>query len=87
MDDLKRYLKEAAKYSFWIISGLVLLLSAVVFYLVKSGLDQAITQRINALNGSFSKINEVSNKAATHPNDSSHKAVSYTHLRAHETLS
>jgi len=75
MDDLKRYLKEAAKYSFWIISGLVLLLSAVVFYLVKSGLDQAITQRINALNGSFSKINEVSNKTATHPNESSHKEM------------
>ena len=75
MDDLKRYLKEAAKYSFWIISGLVLLLSAVVFYLVKSGLDQAITQRINALNGSFSKINEVSNKTSTHPNDSSHKEM------------
>ena len=75
MDDLKRYLKEAAKYSFWIISGLVLLLSAVVFYLVKSGLDQAITQRISALNGSFSKISEVSNKTGTHPNESSHKEM------------
>lgn len=75
MDDLKRYLKEAAKHSFWIISGLALILSAVAFYLVKTGMDQAISQRISALNSSFTKINDISSKASTHPNESSHKEM------------
>lgn len=75
MDDLKRYMNEAAKHSFWIISGLILLLASIVFYLTKSSLDQAITTRIGSLESSFSKINQVKSKVATHPNDASHKEM------------
>ena len=59
MDDLKRQLKEIAKYSFWIISGLVLLLSSIIFYLTSTSMYSSISQRINTVNGVFSKINEV----------------------------
>lgn len=75
MEDLKRYLNEAAKHSFWIISGLILLLASIVFYLTKSSLDQAITTRIGSLESSFSKINQVKSKVSTHPNDASHKEM------------
>jgi hypothetical protein len=75
MDDLKRNLKEIAKYSFWIISGLVLLLSSIIFYLTSSSMYSSISQRISTVNGVFSKINEVGGKAATHPNELSHKEM------------
>lgn len=75
MDDLKRYLKEIAKYSFWIISGLVLLLSSVIFYLTSTSMYSEISQRISTINGVFSKINEVGGKAATHPNELSHSQM------------
>ncbi len=75
MEDLKRYMKVVSKYSFWIISGLLLILSSVVFYLTKSSLDESIKSRITALESSFSKISEVSNKATTHPNTHSQKEM------------
>ncbi|MFN5230421.1 MAG: hypothetical protein ACK41S_01695 [Planctomycetota bacterium] len=75
MDDLKRQIKEIAKYSFWIISGLVLLLSSVIFYLTSTSMYSSISQRISTVNGVFSKINEVGGKAATHPNELSHKEM------------
>ncbi|MFN7733439.1 MAG: hypothetical protein ACK5OB_16195 [Pirellula sp.] len=72
MEDLKRYLNEAAKHSFWIITGLILILASVVFFLTKTSLDQAITSRISALESSFGKINQVKGKVPTQPNDKSH---------------
>jgi hypothetical protein len=72
MEDLKRYLNEAAKHSFWIITGLILILASAVFYLTKSSLDQAITSRISALESSFGKINQVKSKVPTQPNEKSH---------------
>jgi hypothetical protein len=75
VDDLKRYIKEIAKYSFWIMAGLVLLLSSVIFYLTSSSMYSSISQRISTINGVFSKVNEVGGKTATHPNELSHKEM------------
>ena len=75
MDDLKRYLREIAKYSFWIVSGLVLLLTSVIFYLTSTSMYSDINQRISTINGVFSKINEVGGKTATHPNELSHNQM------------
>jgi hypothetical protein len=75
MDDLKRYIKEISKYSFWILAGLVLLLSSVIFYLTSSSMYSSISQRISTVNGVFSKINEISGKTSTHPNELSHKEM------------
>jgi hypothetical protein len=75
MDDLKKYLKEVSKYSFWIITVLVLILSSAIFYMTKSSLDDAIATRISTLETSFRKISDVSSKAATHPNEHSHKEM------------
>lgn len=72
MEDLKRYLNEAAKHSFWIITGLILILASVVFFLTKTSLDQAISSRISALESSFGKINQVKGKVPTQPNEKSH---------------
>jgi len=75
MDDLKKYMKEIAKYSFWIISALVLILSSVIFYLTSTSMYSSISQRINTINGVYSKINEVGGKAGTHPNELSHSQM------------
>ncbi|MFM8571489.1 MAG: hypothetical protein ACKOAU_07825 [Pirellula sp.] len=75
MDDLKRYLKEVAKYSFWIVAGLALLLSSIIFYLTSTSMYTSINQRISTINGVFSKINEVGGKTATHPNEQSHSQM------------
>ena len=75
MDELKRYMKEIAKYSFWIITALVLILSSVIFFITKGSLDTSISQRISSLNGSFTKINDLGSKAPTHPNETSHKEM------------
>ena len=75
MEDLKRYIKEISKYSFWILAGLVLLLSSVIFYLTSSSMYSSISQRISTVNGVFSKINEISGKTSTHPNELSHKEM------------
>jgi hypothetical protein len=72
MEDLKKYLSIAAKHSFWIISGLILILASVFFYLTKSELDQAITSRVTALTSAFNTIKTVSGKTSTHPNKHSH---------------
>lgn len=75
MEDFKRYLNEAKKYSFWIMSGLVLILSSAIFYLTKSELDSAIASRKSALDSAFKSIQSVSSKTSTHPNEASHKEM------------
>jgi len=75
MDDFKRYMNEAMKYSFWIVSGLVLILASVIFYLTKSELDSAISSRKSTLETAFKNIQAVSSKTSTHPNDASHKEM------------
>ena len=75
MEDLKKYLSIAAKHSFWILTGLVLLLSTAFFYLTKTRLDESITTRKSALEASFKKIKDVASKTSTHPNDFSHKEM------------
>jgi hypothetical protein len=75
MEDLKKYLAILAKHSFWILTGLVLILSAVFFYLTKSSLDQSIDARKSTLKSTFEKIRGVEGKVSTHPNDYSHKEM------------
>ncbi|MEI8213888.1 MAG: hypothetical protein WCI02_17190, partial [Planctomycetota bacterium] len=72
MEDLKKYLSLAAKHSFWIITGLILLLASVVFYLTKSSLDEAISTRMTSLDSTYGKLSQVKGKLPTQPNDKSH---------------
>jgi hypothetical protein len=75
MEDLKKNLAILAKHSFWILSGLVLLLSTVFFYLTRSSLDESIESRKSALKSTFGSIQTVESKVATHPNEHSHKEM------------
>ncbi len=75
MDDLKLYWNQAVKHSFWILSGLILLLSGIVFYLVNSGLGEAITTRFSAVEAKIKKVNDIRATTPTHPNDYSHKQM------------
>jgi hypothetical protein len=65
MEDLKKNLAILAKHSFWILSGLVLLLSTVFFYLTRSSLDESIESRKSALKSTFGSIQTVESKVGT----------------------
>jgi hypothetical protein len=75
MEDLKKYLAILAKQSFWILTGLVLIISTVFFYLTKSDLDQSIDARRSSLKTTFDKIQGIEGKVNTHPNEISHNEM------------
>jgi len=75
MEDVKKYLAVVAKHSFWILSGLVLILSTAFFYLTRTSLNESIESRKSALNATLNQIQKVEGLVATHPNEFSHKEM------------
>ena len=71
MDQLTPILQAMKKHYFWILTGLVLLISSIVFYLSSSTLHGDIDSRVSAINGKFLTVNAVNALAPTHPNDAS----------------
>ncbi len=72
MDVLKKQWKTIVLYQFWILSTLVLITTAAVFYLSSSSLTALIAKRSTALKASVDQINGIKNAASTHPNSYSH---------------
>jgi hypothetical protein len=68
MDELKKYLKVLAVHQFWILSGLVLIASAVIFYMTNSSISEMIASRTKTIDGKFQELNNVRNSVPTHPN-------------------
>jgi hypothetical protein len=68
MDEIKKQWAKIVPHKFWILSGFVLLASAIVFYLTSSSLSEEITKRFGVIKGKFAKINEIEAASATHPN-------------------
>ncbi len=72
MDVLKKQWKTIVLYQFWILSTLVLISSALVFFLSSGSLSALIAKRSSALKASVEQINGIKNAASTHPNTFSH---------------
>ena len=72
MDVIKKQWKTIVQYQFWILSILVLVASALVFFLSSSSLKALIDARSAKLKGSVDQINSIKSSASTHPNSYSH---------------
>lgn len=70
MDQLKLVWSYIAKYHFWILMSLLLLLAVGSFYVSRSALDQQVTERFGTLDNQFSTVSRLEQAAPTHPNPS-----------------
>lgn len=72
MDVIKNQWKIVVRYQFWILSILVLVAAASVYYLTSSSLSALITARTAKLTSTFEQVNTISSSVPTHPNPFSH---------------
>ncbi len=72
MDVIKNQWKNVVRYQFWILSILVLVAAASVYYLTSSSLSALITARTAKLTSTFEQVNTISSAVPTHPNTHSH---------------
>ena len=72
MADIKQQLEVVKKQQFWILSGTVLLLVGVTFYLVSAAVSKKIDERTAAIKGKHADVQTVKGKLQTHPNEFSH---------------
>ena len=75
MDQLKEQLSVVLKYGFWIGSVLVLLGSAVLWYLSTSNLTEENDKRTSALQSKVTSISGIRSELSEHPNELSHKEM------------
>jgi hypothetical protein len=75
MDALKKMIQAIAAYKFWLLSAMVLLVSAGVFVMTELNLGALIASRVSKLDETFGQINTISGAVATHPNEFSHKEL------------
>ena len=72
MDVIKNQWKIVVRYQFWILSILVLVATASIYYLTSSSLSALITARTAKLTSAFEQVNTISSAVPTHPNTHSH---------------
>ena len=72
MDVIKKQWKVVLQYQFWILSVLVLVSTALVFYMSSSSLSSLISARTAKLTSTFEQVNTISTAVPTHPNSFSH---------------
>ena len=75
MDQLKEQLAVVLKYGFWIGSVLVLIGSAVLWFLSTSQLSEENDKRTSALQSKVTSISGIRSELSEHPNELSHKEM------------
>ena len=75
MDEIKKQLKVVMVYQFWILSGIVLLASGIIFYMTHSSLTEMIDTRTKKIESKYTELTGVKNSVPTHPNAFSHKEM------------
>ena len=75
MDKLKEQLAPIIKYGFWIGTVLIMIASAVVWYMSTSTLAEETDSEVSRLNGKISQISRVQGGLAEVPNDKSHEVM------------
>ncbi len=64
MADVKKQLEVMKRQQFWILSGAVLVLVGVTFYLVSKAVSAKIDERTTAIKGKHSDVNAVRGRFA-----------------------
>jgi hypothetical protein len=72
MDAIKNFWKKIAPHQFWILSGLVFVVSVSIFFLTSSSLSALIKARTTKVDSAFSKLSTVKSTLDTHPNSFTH---------------
>ncbi|QDV25419.1 hypothetical protein [Aureliella helgolandensis] len=75
MDQLKQVFAQVAKFQFWIITGLVVVMSCVGFFLARSQINGLYTAQTTALDSHYSGLDSVRSKISTHPNSFSQEKM------------
>ncbi len=75
MDKLKEFLVVVKKHHFWILTGLVALLSILGYVLARLSLTETISTRISALDQKYTQVTTLNSAASTHPNSNSNKQM------------
>ncbi len=75
MDKIKKLLGPVLKHQFWILAGVIGLLSVAVFAMTAMNLSKQTTERITAIGSKYTEVQNVSGKVSTHPNEESHKRM------------
>jgi hypothetical protein len=75
MDQLKPVIEFFKKQYFWVLIGVVTLMSIVSWWMTTSSLSSQLKQNTASLDTKYSSVKEVASKASTHPNNASHEKM------------
>ncbi len=75
MDQVKKFLETAAKQSFWIVSGVTLLLGIVGYWVSRSTMNKVFTEQSGKIDSQYSALNTIKSEVSRHPNASSHQEM------------
>jgi hypothetical protein len=74
MDQLKTFLNTAVKHIFWVICGIVVVLSVGSWYMARSQLQDDFRKNLATIDKSYSTVKQIRDKS-NHPNESSEKEM------------
>ena len=86
MDVIKKQWSNVVRYQFWILSGLVLIATATVFYLTSSGLSAQVAARTAKLDSTFTQVSTISSSLPTHANSFSHAVLDKSALELEKDI-
>lgn len=75
MDQLKKILAGMQKNSFWIVSGLTIILGIVGYWMSRSTMDQVFKAQSSKIDEAYSALQTISNEVPTHPNAKTHEEM------------
>src|SRR5687768_11264967 len=75
MDQLKTILAGAQKHSFWIVSGLTIVLGIVGYWMSRSTMDKVFKEQSGKIDQHYSTLQTISNEVSTHPNAKTHQQM------------
>ncbi len=75
MEKLKPFIEFMKKHGFWVLTGIVLIVASVGYYLARSSLTAQIASRSSALDAAYGSVTTVKGQLSTHPNSHSHKMM------------
>lgn len=74
MDQLKTALQAVAKYSFWLICGVVVALSVAGWFLARSSLGKQLDANLGGITGKYQTVSTIQGKQ-NHPNDKTREGM------------
>ncbi|GAB5406058.1 MAG: hypothetical protein Aurels2KO_42890 [Aureliella sp.] len=71
MDQVKQLMAQVAKFQFWIVTGVAVVLASVGFFMARSTIQGLFDEQKGKLDGHFKDLTQVNSLASVHPNQHS----------------